>query len=109
MEPLLRNIPSSADMTRGCLTTSVHMIRLTKINNASIVLNSDLIEFIEETPDTVITLTNNDRLVVRECMDEIISKVVDYRRMISGLAAAEAERRGQSHQTFKLGEDARGN
>lgn len=68
------------------------MIVLTKINNAPMAVNSDLIEYIEETPDTVITFANNDRIVVRERMGEVIEKIVHYRRMISGLVNAEIER-----------------
>ncbi len=68
------------------------MILLTKINSAPIAVNSDLIEFVEETPDTVITFTNNDRIVVQERMDEIIEKIVQYRRLISGLVNSEADR-----------------
>lgn len=60
------------------------MIRLTKINGRQMALNPDLIEYIEETPDTVITLTNNDKVVVRDRMSEIIEKVIDYRRFIAG-------------------------
>ncbi len=69
------------------------MIQLTKINGQQIVLNIDLIEFIEETPDTVITLTNNDKVVVKDRMAEIIDKVIRYRRTIAGLVEAEHERR----------------
>ncbi len=69
------------------------MIQLTKINNTAIVLNSDLIEYIEETPDTVITLTNNDRVVVQERMTEIIDKIVQFRRQVSGLVESEHQRR----------------
>ncbi len=61
------------------------MIQLTKINGHQIVLNSDLIEYIEETPDTVITLNNNDKVIVRDRMTEIIEKVVRYRRALAGL------------------------
>jgi flagellar protein FlbD len=68
------------------------MILLTKINKAPIALNSDLIEYIEETPDTVITLTNNDKVVVQEGMSEIIQKIVHYRRLINGLIQFEYER-----------------
>ncbi len=68
------------------------MILLRKINNAPIVLNSDLIEYIEETPDTVITLTNNDRVVVQEGLTEIIDKVVRYRRLIAGTTDVHAEK-----------------
>jgi flagellar protein FlbD len=67
------------------------MIMLTKINRASIAVNSDMIEFIEETPDTVITMTNNDRIVVQESTAEIIKRVVRYRRMISSAVRLEAE------------------
>ncbi|MBZ5495473.1 MAG: flagellar FlbD family protein [Acidobacteriia bacterium] len=69
------------------------MIQLTKINGHQIVLNADLIEYIEETPDTVITLTNNDKVIVKDHMSEIIDKVVRYRRTLAGLVDAEYARR----------------
>jgi len=69
-----------------------YMIQLTKINGHQITLNPDLIEYIEETPDTVITLTNNDKIVVKDRMTEIIEKVVHYRRAVAGLVEAEFER-----------------
>jgi len=69
------------------------MIQLTKINGHQIVLNSDLIEYIEETPDTIITLNNNDKVIVKDRMTEIIEKVVRYRRTLAGLIEAEQERR----------------
>jgi flagellar protein FlbD len=69
------------------------MIQLTKINNALIVVNSDLIEYIEETPDTVITLTNNDRVVVQERMVEIIDRIVHFRRQVAGLVDGEYQRK----------------
>lgn len=68
------------------------MILLTKINKAPIAVNADLIEYIEETPDTVITMTNNDKVIVHEKMAEIIQKVVHYRRLVSGLIIKENER-----------------
>ncbi len=68
------------------------MIVLTKLNNASIAVNADLIQYVEETPDTVITMTNNDKVVVRESMMEIIQKVVHFRRLINQLIESEYER-----------------
>jgi flagellar protein FlbD len=68
------------------------MIVLTKLNNALIAVNSDLIQYVEETPDTVITMTNNDKVVVREGMKEIIQKVVHFRRLINKLLESEYER-----------------
>ncbi len=68
------------------------MIVLTKINKAPIAVNSDLIQYVEETPDTVITMTNNDKVVVQEGMTEIIQKVVHFRRLVNRLVEAENER-----------------
>jgi len=68
------------------------MIILTKINKAQIAVNSDMIQYIEETPDTIITLTNNDKVVVNESMSEIIQKVVHYRRLVNRLVEIEYER-----------------
>ena len=59
------------------------MIRLTRINRAPLVLNSDLIEHVEATPDTVIALTNGQKLVVMESADEVIQKVIEFRRLIA--------------------------
>jgi flagellar protein FlbD len=68
------------------------MVLLKKINNAEIAVNCDLIEYIEETPDTVITFTNGEKVVVQERMGKIIEKIVLYRRLISGLIDQELER-----------------
>lgn len=59
------------------------MIRVTRINNHSILLNSDLIEQIETVPDTTIALTTGQRLFVQESADEILSRIVEFRRRIS--------------------------
>jgi flagellar protein FlbD len=56
------------------------MIRLTRINQVPLVLNADLIEHMESTPDTVISLINGQKFVVRESPDEVIQRVIDYRR-----------------------------
>lgn len=58
------------------------MIHLTRINRAPLVLNSDLIEYIEKTPDTVVSLTNGVKLLVRESPDEIVEKVIEYRHSL---------------------------
>ncbi|HEV3199841.1 MAG TPA: flagellar FlbD family protein [Bryobacteraceae bacterium] len=60
------------------------MVRLTRLNHLPVVLNSDLIEHIEETPDTVITLTTGQILRVRETADQVIERVVEFRRRIHG-------------------------
>ena len=58
------------------------MIKVTRLNGQLIVLNADLIEFVEVTPDTVITLTTGQKLVVSETAEEVINKVVEFRRAI---------------------------
>ena len=58
------------------------MIRLTRLNHVAIVLNSNLIEHIEATPDTVITLTTGQIVLVRETSDEVVDRVVAFRRRI---------------------------
>lgn len=64
------------------------MIRLTRLSGEEFILNADLIRFIETGPDTFITLTTDDRLVVREKVDEVVSRVIDYARRIRILPAA---------------------
>ena len=69
------------------------MIQLTKINGHQIVLNSDLIQYMEETPDTVVTMTTGEKVIVSDRMVEIIDKVVRYRRTLAGLVEVEYKRR----------------
>jgi flagellar protein FlbD len=59
------------------------MIHLTRLNNRPLVVNADLIKFIENAPDTVITLVTGDKLVVRESVQEVHS----YRRIAPGVSA----------------------
>ena len=56
------------------------MIELTKYNEQVFLLNCDLIETVEETPDTVITLINGKKLIVKENRTEIYERIDDYRK-----------------------------
>jgi flagellar protein FlbD len=58
------------------------MIHVTRINHVPLVLNSDLIEHVEATPDTVVSLTTGQKFVVLESADEVIRRVVAFRREI---------------------------
>lgn len=58
------------------------MIRLTRLNNRPLVVNSDLIKFIENAPDTVITLVTGEKIVVLETAEEVMTKVFQYRRQL---------------------------
>ena len=75
--------PRSIDTEKGKGVSLV--IKLTKFNSETnqkgeFVLNAEIIETIEETPDTVVTLTNGKKLLVEESMDDIIRRVMKYRR-----------------------------
>ncbi len=64
------------------------MIKLTKFNSEAnkkgvFILNAEIIETIEETPDTVITLVNSKKLIVDEPMDEVVRRVMAYRRALN--------------------------
>jgi flagellar protein FlbD len=58
------------------------MIRLTRINRIPLVINSDLIEHIEMTPDTVVSLTTGQKFMVLESADEVIDRVIRFRREV---------------------------
>ena len=58
------------------------MIRLTRLNKRPLVVNSDLIKFIENAPDTVITLVSGEKIVVLETVDEVIARVVEFRQRL---------------------------
>jgi len=58
------------------------VIELTRLNGKTFVINSDLIETVEETPDTVVTLTVGSKYVVQESKEDIINKVIEFRRRI---------------------------
>lgn len=56
------------------------MIKLTRLGGEVFVLNAELIRYVEARPDTFVTLTSGERLVVRESMDEVVSRALDYQR-----------------------------
>ncbi len=58
------------------------MIDLTRLNGVTFTVNSDLIEIIEETPDTVVTLTTGKKLIVKESRQQIKNLVLSYKRKI---------------------------
>jgi flagellar protein FlbD len=56
------------------------MIKLTRLNGEPFILNAELIRFVESLPDTYVTLLTGDRVVVRETMDDVAARAVDYQR-----------------------------
>jgi flagellar protein FlbD len=65
------------------------MIRLTRINHVPLVLNADLIEHIEITPDTVIAMTNGQKFMELESADEVIERAIQFRRSTANRAEPE--------------------
>ncbi|MBR1865428.1 MAG: flagellar FlbD family protein [Lachnospiraceae bacterium] len=58
------------------------MIELTKLNEIKFSVNAEIIEFVEETPDTVITLTTGKKILVKESRQEVTDLVIAYKRAI---------------------------
>lgn len=56
------------------------MIRVTRLNNHEIVVNADLVEFLESTPETIISMTTGRKVVIKESIDEVIERIGEYRR-----------------------------
>jgi flagellar protein FlbD len=62
------------------------VIRLTRLNNSPFIINADLIKTVEERPDTTITLVNGETLIVKEKMNEVVARAVEYARMVRAFA-----------------------
>jgi flagellar protein FlbD len=59
------------------------MIELTRLNHTSTVVNCELIEHIDTTPDTVVSMTTGHKITVREPAEEVVRRVIEYRRQIA--------------------------
>ena len=58
------------------------MIKVTRLNGKEFYININLIEFIESTPDTVITMTTGKKVVVMEDIEEVLERIADYKKKI---------------------------
>lgn len=58
------------------------MIQLTRLNNSPLIVNSDLIKFVEQSPDTVLTLINGEKILVRERAEKVVERIVQFRRAV---------------------------
>ncbi|MEZ6071891.1 MAG: flagellar FlbD family protein [Pirellulales bacterium] len=56
------------------------MIKVTRLDGEAFVINADLIRYVEQRPDTFITLTSGERIIVKESIDEVVARAVDYQR-----------------------------
>lgn len=60
------------------------MIMVTRLDKRVVVINAELIKMIEATPDTIVTLINGDTLLVRETVDEVVHRAIEYARQVRG-------------------------
>ncbi|MBI5590602.1 MAG: flagellar FlbD family protein [Deltaproteobacteria bacterium] len=67
------------------------MIKVTRLNNTEIIVNAESIHSVQATPDTLITFTNKDRLMVKEPVEELSRRILDYRRMVFQNQASAAD------------------
>lgn len=74
------------------------MITVTRLDGAQMLLNSDLIESVERTPDTLVSLSNGDTLIVRESPDELVARVIRFKRAVLEGVSASGARRGMPWQ-----------
>ena len=58
------------------------MIRITRFDGTQVVVNSDIIQTVEETPDTIVTLTTGDKMMIKETVDEVIQAVIEFKRSV---------------------------
>jgi len=61
------------------------MIAITRLNGSRFVLNAEHIRYVESTPDTMITLTTGERIMVKESVEEVVKKAVEYGRQLRRL------------------------
>ncbi|HEY4904152.1 MAG TPA: flagellar FlbD family protein [Candidatus Sulfotelmatobacter sp.] len=58
------------------------MIVLTRLNSKALAVNCDLIKFVEQSPDTIVTLITGEKIVVRESSEEVLTLVIEFRRSV---------------------------
>ena len=87
------------------------MIMLTRLNGMSMALNSDLVKLVEGSPDTVITLITGEKIVVRESTEEVILRIITFRRetLSNGLTnnSVSQPNISSAYMAFELGEDSK--
>ena len=66
------------------------MIKVTRLNDSVLIINVEMIQSLQATPDTVITFTNQDRLMVKEPVEEISQRIVEYQRSVNVMDGDEA-------------------
>jgi len=66
------------------------MIKVTRLNDSIMVINVEKIQSVQSTPDTVITFTNQDKIMVKEPLEEVSQRIVEYRRTVNCISATDS-------------------
>jgi len=74
---------SGADLVSRVATERADMIKLTRLNETEVVVNAEMIEFVEAIPDTIISLASGKKLMVTEPVEVVVERVIEYRRSCS--------------------------
>lgn len=56
------------------------MIKLTRLNNSKLVINAEMIEFVEAIPDTLVSLVSGKKIMVTESVDQVVEQVVEFKK-----------------------------
>jgi flagellar protein FlbD len=78
------------------------MIPVTKFNRSTVYINATLVETVESTPDTLITLVNGKKLIVRETVEEVLKRVEEYYRRV-GLIAVQVQQNAEETDVSEQG------
>jgi len=77
------------------------MIQLTRLNHVPLIVNADLIEHVEVTPDTVVALTNGQKFMVLESAEDVVERVIQYRKAILASSPCPLKKEGRQEQGFE--------
>lgn len=68
------------------------MIKVTRLNDSTLMINVDMIQSLKAIPETVITFTNNDKIMVKEPLEEVSQRIVEYQRTLHSKSAGRNRR-----------------
>lgn len=75
------------------------MIKVTRLNGNEVVINADLIEFVEALPDTIVSLVTGKKVIIKESADAVIERAAEFKRLSSGISFPKTamENRGENN------------
>ena len=74
------------------------MIKLTRFDGSEVAVNAELIKFVEAAPDTIVTLTSDQKILVLETVDEVIQRIIEYKRVAYGALPEVRDRREETNE-----------